>query len=103
MLIHEAEKTKIQLQYEEAVNKNNELIQQLERVLEKPTQLIGGSMLKKFLMGRIWDIILTYMQEKTKWMQESEMKTKEMQTKFNDEMKKLKNGKLSNSSKVNSC
>ena len=53
MLIHEAEKTKIQLQYEEAVNKNNELIQQLERVLEKPTQLIGGSMLKKFLMGRI--------------------------------------------------
>ena len=43
------------------------------------------------------------MQEKTKWMQESEMKTKEMQTKFSDEIKKLKIGKLSNSSKVNSC
>ena len=52
MLIHKVEKEKIQVQYEEAVNKNIELIQQLESVRkltrEKLKSLKTGIVIKFF-------------------------------------------------------
>ena len=53
MLIHEAEINKIQSQYEDAVNKNNELIQQLERVIEHQLNQLDAVMSKSFFWGNL--------------------------------------------------